>query len=98
MNTMMLVGGWLEFVGGILFVLGLFTRPVAFILCGEMAVAFWTVHFKADAQLPLVNHGELAVLNCFVYFYFIFAGAGSASLDKLLWCRKRAGEDVTKET
>lgn len=88
LDGFMTVGGWLEFVGGMLFVLGLFTRPVAFILCGEMAVAFWTVHFKATAQLPLVNHGELAVLYCFIYFYFIFAGAGSASLDKLI-CRAR---------
>jgi putative oxidoreductase len=86
--TTMVVGGWLEFVGGILIVLGLFTRPVAFILCGEMAFAYWTVHFKPTAQLPLVNKGELAVIYCFVFFYFIFAGAGSASLDKLIWGRK----------
>lgn len=88
LNSMMAVGGWLEFVGGILFLLGLFTRPVAMILCGEMAYAFWFIHFKANAQLPLVNKGELAVLYCFIFFYFIFAGAGSASLDKMIWCRK----------
>jgi putative oxidoreductase len=92
---MMVFGAWLEFVGGLMFVLGLFTRPVAFILCGEMAFAFWKFHFKPDAQLPLVNKGELAVLYCFVFFYFIFAGAGSASLDKLIFCRKcnRDGDD-----
>jgi putative oxidoreductase len=93
LTTAMLIGGWLELVGGILFVLGLFTRPVAFILCGEMAAAFWTVHFKMNAQLPIVNHGELAVLNCFIFFYFIFAGAGSASLDKLICCRTRPPEN-----
>ena len=89
LNSMMAFGAWLEFVGGVLMVLGLFTRPVAFILCGEMAVAFWKVHFKTTAQLPLVNKGELAVLSCFVFFYFIFAGAGSASVDKLMCCGSR---------
>lgn len=85
---LMVFGAWLEFVGGILFVLGLFTRPVAFILCGEMAFAYWTFHAQWTGTLPIVNKGELAVLYCFVYFYFIFAGAGSASLDKMIWCRK----------
>jgi putative oxidoreductase len=98
LDTFMTFGAWLEFVGGILFLLGLFTRPVAFILCGEMAVAFWKVHFKAHAQLPLVNHGELAVLYCFVFFYFMFAGAGSASLDKLMCCRKCSDSDKTPES
>ncbi|MDB6059152.1 MAG: DoxX family protein [Verrucomicrobiales bacterium] len=84
---LMVVGGWIELVGGVLFLLGLFTRPVAFILCGQMAFAFWHMHFRMDAQLPLVNKGELAVLYCFVFFYFIFAGAGSASLDKLVCCK-----------
>ena len=90
---MMVFGAWLEFAGGLLFVLGLLTRPVAFILCGEMAVAFWKFHFKPDAHLPLVNKGELAVVYCFVFFYFIFAGAGSASLDKLICCKKCAPTD-----
>lgn len=84
---MMATGAWLEFVGGILILLGLFTRPVAFLLCGEMAVAFWMMHFKVNAQLPLVNKGELAVLYCFVFFYLMFAGAGSASLDKMIFCK-----------
>jgi len=95
---MMVFGGWLEFVGGILFVLGFFTRPVAFVLCGEMAVAFWHVHFKPDAQLPLVNHGELAVLYCFIFFYFIFAGGGSASLDKLIGCGRCKSKDDGGQT
>lgn len=94
LNSLMMIGAWLEFVGGILFVLGLFTRPVAFILCGEMAVAFWKMHFKPDAHLPLVNHGELAVLYCFTYFYFIFAGPGSMSLDNLI--RGGRGDKGTK--
>lgn len=94
LDSFMTFGAWLEFVGGLMFALGLLTRPVAFLLCGEMAVAFWKVHFKPDAQLPLVNKGELAVLYCFVYFYFIFAGAGSASLDKLIFCRKCHDKDA----
>jgi putative oxidoreductase len=95
LNGMMTFGAWLELIGGILFVLGLFTRPVALILCGEMAYAFWFIHFSKTAHLPLVNKGELAVVYCFVFFYFIFAGAGSASLDKLIWGRK-CNDDHTK--
>ncbi|MGZ4961841.1 MAG: DoxX family protein [Limisphaerales bacterium] len=99
LDTLMTVGAWLEFVGGVLMVLGLFTRPVAFILCGEMAVAYFTAHHRifSDAipkssPIPLMNHGELAVVYCFVFFYFIFAGAGSASLDKLMCCGKCGGK------
>ena len=76
--------GALELVGGLLIILGLFTSPVAFILCGEMAVAYFRAHFP-HGFLPLVNHGELAVLYCFVFFYLCIAGAGPISLDALLF-------------
>lgn len=82
-----LVAGILEFFGGgVLFLLGLFTRPVAFILSGLMAVAYFMVH-ASGGFLPIVNHGELAVVYCFVFLYFIFSGGGSWSLDRLIWKR-----------
>lgn len=75
--------GFLELVGGLLIILGLFTTPVAFVLCGEMAVAYFKMHFP-HGPIPLVNHGELAVLYCFIFFYLCIAGAGPFSLDALL--------------
>ena len=83
-GAMMLIAGILEFFGGILFILGLFTRPVAFLLSGLLAVAYFMVHAPGGA-LPIINHGELAVIYCFVFFYFIFAGGGTWSLDRLIW-------------
>ncbi|MDB6023938.1 MAG: DoxX family protein [Verrucomicrobiales bacterium] len=79
--------GCLELFGGLLFLLGLFTRPVAFLLSGMMAVAYFSVHAKGGWS-PLVNKGELAVLYCFVFFYFFFAGGGAWSLDNV-FCRKK---------
>ena len=80
------IGGVLELVGGALIVLGLFTRPVAFILSGMMAVAYFQFHFEmgAGSPYPLVNQGELAALYCFVFLYLAFAGGGSISLDAIL--------------
>jgi len=80
-------GGVLEFVGGALLFVGLFTRPVAFILCGEMAVAYFMFH-APGGFLPLVNKGELAVLYCFVFLFFSVAGAGEWSLDRLFSKRR----------
>jgi putative oxidoreductase len=80
--------GALELLGGVLIILGLFTTPVAFILCGEMAVAYFKAHFP-HGFLPLVNHGELAVLYCFIFLYLCAAGAGAFSLDSLI--RKKPG-------
>ncbi len=82
------VSGILELVGGILLVLGLFTRITAFILSGEMAVAYFMVHFPHNF-FPIVNKGELAVLYCFVFLYLAAAGAGSWSLDGLIARRGR---------
>lgn len=75
------IAGALEIVGGILLVLGLYTRPVAFILCGEMAVAYFMAH-ASKSFFPIQNGGELAVLYCFIFFYLIFAGPGAWSLDR----------------
>ena len=80
------VAGLMELVGGALLLVGLFTRPVAFILSGEMAVAYFTAH-APRAFLPLLNQGDAAVLYCFIFLYLVFAGAGSWSLDGL---RRRA--------
>jgi putative oxidoreductase len=74
--------GILELGGGLLLALGLFTRPVAFILSGEMAVAYFMVHAQGSF-FPILNHGELAVLYCFVFLYFAAAGGGTWSLDQL---------------
>jgi putative oxidoreductase len=80
LDAFMLFAGVLEFGGGLLILLGLFTRPVAFILSGMMAVAYWLVH-GTNALLPLSNGGELAALYCFVFLYLCAAGAGPWSLD-----------------
>ena len=83
---LILVAGILEFFGGLLLFLGLFTRITAFILCGMLAVAYFTVH-APGGFFPILNKGELAVIYCFVYLYFAFAGGGVWSLDKLIWNR-----------
>jgi len=77
------LAGVLECFGGILLIVGLLTVPVAFLLSGEMAVAYFTVHFPRGF-FPIQNHGELAVVYCFVFFYLFTAGAGPASLDRLI--------------
>jgi putative oxidoreductase len=73
--------GVLEVVGSILLLLGLFTRSAAFILSGEMAVAYFTAH-APHAFFPLLNHGEAAVFYCFAFLYFAVAGGGAWSLDR----------------
>lgn len=77
------LAGVLEFFGGSLLLLGFLTRPVAFLLSGEMAVAYFQVH-APRAFLPIVNRGELAVILCFVFLYLVFAGAGSWSVDAVI--------------
>ena len=76
------IGGMIELVGGILFTIGLFTRQVAFILSGFTAVAYFMVH-AGKSFYPVLNGGELAALYCFVFLYFVFAGAGPWSIDAL---------------
>ena len=75
--------GVLECFGGLLIALGLFTRPVAFLLCGEMAVAYFKQHLPRGVW-PINNSGELAVLYCFIFLYLVSAGAGPWSLDRLI--------------
>lgn len=74
------IGGLLEVIGGLAFTLGLFTRPVAFVLAGEMAVAYFQFHYP-QSFFPTVNMGVAAVLYCFLFLYFTLAGAGPWSID-----------------
>ena len=76
------IGGFLEVVGGLLVLVGLFTRPVAFVLAGEMAVAYFQFHFP-QGFWPTVNGGVAAMLYCFVWLYISAAGPGPWSLDAL---------------
>ena len=85
--SMIWTAGVLETFGGVLILLGLFTAPVAFLLAGEMAVAYFTSHAPRGFW-PNRNGGELAVVYCFVFLYLSAAGPGPLSLDRLV--RKRA--------
>jgi putative oxidoreductase len=76
------IAGILEFFGGLLLLVGLFSRPVAFLLSGQMAVAYFMVH-APQGFWPLLNKGELAVMYCFVFLYLSVAGGGSWSIDRL---------------
>jgi putative oxidoreductase len=79
------LAGVLEIVGGSLILFGLFTRPVAFILSGEMAVAYFLVHLRqGHFFMPALNQGELAVLYCFIFLFLATAGAGPWSIDAYL--------------
>ncbi len=80
--SLMWAAGVLE-LGGMLLLAGLFTRPVAFLLCGHMAVAYFMGH-SWRGFWPVVNGGELAVLYCFVFLYLAIAGPGPVSLDRIL--------------
>lgn len=85
------VGGVLELVGGALIALGLLTRPVAFILSGMMAVAYFQMHwaFGSASPFPLVNKGELAIMYCWFFLYLVFAGPGEWALDQMMGGRRR---------
>lgn len=84
--SLMGIAGILEFAGGLLLLVGLFTRPAAFILSGEMAVAYFTVH-AMRAWWPIHNQGEPAVIFCFVFLYLSVAGGGPWSIDH---CRAKS--------
>ena len=80
--SLMGLAGAIEIIGSILLILGLFTRPAAFIMCGEMAVAYFMAHAsQGNVLVPMLNRGELAVLYCFVFLFFAAAGPGAWSLD-----------------
>jgi len=76
------IAGLFELIGGVLLLIGLFTRPVAFLLSGMTAVAYFMVHAGRDFY-PINNGGELAALYCFVFFYLVFAGPGPWSIDAI---------------
>ena len=82
-------GGGVEFIGGVLIMIGLFTHWAAFISAGEMAFAYWTVH-GTNALLPIVNMGELAVLYCFLFLFISAKGSGIFSFDHYLGRRNQA--------
>jgi putative oxidoreductase len=77
------IAGMFELVGGTLLILGLFARPVAFILSGEMAAAYFIEHFP-NSFFPILNEGDLAVSLCFTFLYLSFAGGGPWSLDAII--------------
>lgn len=72
--------GIMEIIGGGLLVLGLFTRPVAFLAAGEMAIGYWVAH-APKSFFPALNGGDAAILYCFIFLYIVFAGPGPWSLD-----------------
>jgi putative oxidoreductase len=76
------IAGMFELIGGALLTLGLFTRPVAFVLSGEMAAAYFIEHFP-HGFFPMLNRGDLAVSLCFTFFYLAFAGGGPWSFDAM---------------
>jgi putative oxidoreductase len=82
------IGGVLELVGGTLIIIGLLTRPAAFVLSGTMAVAYWQFHAPAAAW-PLQNQGVPAVLFCFIFLYMAARGGGEWSLDALIRRRRQ---------
>lgn len=81
------IGAWLELIGGALLAVGLFTRPVAFVVSGEMAVAYWMFHAPANA-FPNLNGGDAAILFTFVFLLLVFTGPGAWSLDGLRNARR----------
>ena len=88
-GSLLWVGAIIELVGGALFALGLFTRPVAFLLAGQLAVSYWMFHAPRGFY-PVLNAGELAALYCFVFLLFVGTGPGPWSLDA------RADRDGTR--
>jgi putative oxidoreductase len=87
-GSLLWIGAWIELLGGALLLLGLYTRPVAFIASGEMAVAYWMFHAPANPY-PALNGGDAAILYCFVFLLLVFAGPGVWSLDGVLSKRRR---------
>jgi len=90
-DMLMLVGGILELGGGILIAIGLWAGTAAFICSGEMAVAYFKAH-AAGGFWPIVNHGEMAVLYCFLFLYIAAHGSGACSLEQLVMRRRPPGQ------
>jgi putative oxidoreductase len=87
--TLLWVQGLFELIGGLLLALGLFTRPVAFILAGDMAVAYFMAH-APKSFFPLLNGGDAAILYCFIFLLLLFAGPGRWSVDGKVFSSRRA--------
>lgn len=83
LSALYIVQGILEFIGGLILLVGLYTRLIAFILSGDMAVAFFMAHYPKSFY-PILNGGDAAVLYCFVFLYIFFAGGGAWSVDRLV--------------
>ena len=79
--TLMWFAGVLELVGGFFILIGLFTRPIAFVLAGEMAFAYWMAHAPKSIY-PALNGGDAAILYCFIFLYLVAAGPGAFSVDE----------------
>lgn len=90
--SLMGLAGVLELFGGFLILIGLFTRPVAFVLSGFMAFAYFMAH-APQAFWPILNHGGLATTWAFLFLYFVFAGGGAWSVDQL-WANKRNSDRI----
>jgi putative oxidoreductase len=94
-QMMMQVGGWIQLVGGFLIAFGMLTRLAAFVLSGEMAVAYFMVHVGGASAppakfFPILNHGELAVFYCWFFLFIFFYGPGRWSIDALIGKGKAA--------
>jgi len=86
------LAGTLEVFGGFLILIGLFTRPLSFVLAGEMAIAYFRGHYPRSFW-PSVNMGTPAILFCFIYLYFVFAGGGPWSVDAMIARSKGSSPD-----
>lgn len=84
--TLFWMAGLLELIGSVLLLIGFLTRPVAFLLAGEMAIAYWLIH-APQSPFPIINHGEGAILYCFIFLLFVATGPGLLSIDE--WLLKR---------
>ena len=91
-----MVAGYIELFGGLLIMLGLFTSLTAFIASGEMAVAYWMVHFRRG-HLPIQNGGELAVMLCFVFLFLFSLGGGPWSLDRVFFGKRALRSQTANE-
>ena len=85
--SLLWVAGLLELVGSLMLLIGLFTRPVALVLAGEMAIAYWMVH-APRGPFPMLNDGESTILFCFIFLLFVATGAAKWSVDEILLRRR----------
>lgn len=89
------IGSIMELVGGLLIVLGLFTRPTAFLLAGEMAVAYWQFHAPGSFW-PTANMGTTAIMYCFLFLYLMLAGPGAWSIDGIIARSRRSAKAASR--